>query len=202
MAVTELASYVRPSVLAGERVLVVPGPLGDLLPGGGLQRGAVTVVGGQPGAGATSVLLGLLAAVTTAGEWAALVDNHGIVGGIAAAEAGVVLDRLGVVRNVARAQWAAVVAALIEGTAAVAAVVPRWARAGDAHRLTARARERGTALIAVGAWPGEANVRLRAIATCWDARPGQIAHLEARTVRVEADGRFGRTRRRVLEIPA
>ncbi|HEV7685251.1 MAG TPA: hypothetical protein VGQ80_01705, partial [Acidimicrobiia bacterium] len=63
----ELAARVRPVVLAGERRLAVPGPLGDLLPRGGLQRGSVVRVEGAPGSGATSLVLSLLAAATAAG---------------------------------------------------------------------------------------------------------------------------------------
>jgi hypothetical protein len=196
------AAQVRPAVLAGERLLAVPGPVGDLLPGGGLQRGTVTVVDGVAGAGATSVLMQLLAAVTAAGEWAALVDNDGVVGAIAAAEAGVVLDRLGVIRRVPRDQWAAVVAALIEGTALVVTVVPRGARATDARRLGARARERGTAVVAVGPWPGDAAMRVRAEGSQWHALSGPVAQLGARSVRVTADARrYGRARAVDLILP-
>jgi hypothetical protein len=77
----ELAARVRPVVLAGERRLAVPGPLGDLLPGGGLQRGSVVRVEGTAGSGATSLVLSLLAAATVAGEWAAVVDGEGVLGG-------------------------------------------------------------------------------------------------------------------------
>jgi RecA/RadA recombinase len=182
----QLGASVQPAVLAGDRILPVPGPLGALLPGGGLQRGSVTVIDGLPGAGATSVLLHVLAAVTAAGEWTALVDGRSVVGGLAAAEAGVALERLGVVRGVPREQWAAVVAALLEGVALVAATVPRWARPGDARRLAARARERGAALLAVGGWPAEAALRLRAERTRWDP---VVSHAGARTVRIAVAGR-------------
>ena len=77
-----------PVVLARDRVLPVPGPLGALVPGGALQRGTVTTVGGEPGAGATSLAFGLAAAATAAGEWAAAVDLPGTLGGLAAAECG------------------------------------------------------------------------------------------------------------------
>jgi len=196
----ELAGRVQSPVLAGDRLLTVPEPLGALLPGGGIQRGSVTVVDGAPGSGASTIVLGLLAAVTAAGEWAALVDGHGAFGGLAAAEAGVALERLGVVRRVPRAQWATVVAALIEGTALVAAVVPRWARAGDARRLAARARERGTALVAVGDWPSDAAIRITAAGSQWSAR-GPVAALTDRelAVRVEAR-RFGAPRTTTLAV--
>src|SRR5205807_10166548 len=69
----DVAARVRPVVLAGERRLAVPGPLGEILPGGGLQRGSVVRVDGAPGSGATTLVLSLLAAATAAGEWAAVV---------------------------------------------------------------------------------------------------------------------------------
>ena len=55
-------------------------------------------VDGEPGAGASSVAFELAAAVTAVGEWAAAVDLDGSLGGRAAAEAGVALDRFAVVR--------------------------------------------------------------------------------------------------------
>ena len=125
----------RPVVLAGERRLAVPGPLGGILPGGGLQRGSVVRVEGAPGAGATSLVLTLLAAATAAGEWAAVVDGEGLLGGLAAAEAGVALERLAVVRSVPAALYGRVVATLLDGVAVVAAFVPRGFRPADARRL-------------------------------------------------------------------
>ncbi|HKY77491.1 MAG TPA: hypothetical protein VJS45_15190, partial [Acidimicrobiia bacterium] len=100
----------RPVVLAGERRLAVPGPLGELLPGGGLQRGSVVRVEGAAGSGAMSLVLSFLAAATAAGEWAAVVDGDGVLGGLAATEAGVALDRLAVVRAVPAGLYARVVA--------------------------------------------------------------------------------------------
>src|SRR5207249_2358866 len=121
---------VRPAVLAGERRLVVPGRLGSILPGGGLQRGSVVRVEGPIGSGATSLLLSLLAAATEAGEWAAAVDLEGVFGGVAAAEAGVALDRLAVVRAVPPERFGRVVGTLLDGVSVVAAPVPRTLRIG------------------------------------------------------------------------
>src|SRR4051794_15030410 len=73
----EVAGRARPFVGAADRLIRVPGPLGDALVNGGLRRGAVCTVEGAPGAGTTSVVLALAAAVTAAGEWAAVVDPHG-----------------------------------------------------------------------------------------------------------------------------
>ncbi|MGH8992891.1 MAG: hypothetical protein ACRDZ7_15385, partial [Acidimicrobiia bacterium] len=96
-ALVEVAGRARPVILAGERRLAVPGPVGDLFPGGGLQRGTVVAVEGPSGAGGTSLVLALLAAATGVGEWAAVVDTAGSFGALAAAEAGVALERLAVV---------------------------------------------------------------------------------------------------------
>src|SRR5581483_9661748 len=115
LGLKEVAQRVRPVVLAGERRLAVPGPLGGILPGGGLQRGSVVRIEGSPGSGATSLLVSLLAAATVAGEWAAVVDGEGVLGGLAAAEAGVALERLAVVRHVPAALYGRVVATLLDG---------------------------------------------------------------------------------------
>jgi hypothetical protein len=163
----EVADRVRPLVAATERLLPVPGLLGDALPNGGLRRGSVVTVDGVAGMGATSIVLTLAAAVTAAGEWAAIVDVAGTLGGRAAAEAGVALERLAVVRAVPANKWSTVVAALLDGFAFVATDVPVRCRIGDARRLAARARERAATLVALGPWPAEAAVRLHATTSQW-----------------------------------
>ncbi len=182
-----------PVVLARERLLSVPGPLGALLPGGALQRGAVATVGGEPGAGVTSLALGLAAAATAAGEWAAAVDLSGTIGGLAAGEAGVDLSRFAVVRGVPNDRWATVVAALLDGVSLVMADVPRGLRVGDARRLVARARERRTVLVMVSspahAWPADAGLRLWAEGGAWPGlEPGQGV-LAPRALRLRIEGR-------------
>jgi hypothetical protein len=137
----------RPLVSAHERLVVVPGPLGALLPHGGLRRGSVVTVEGAAGAGATSLAFALAAAVTAIGEWAAVVDLEGTLGPLGAAAAGVALDRFAVVRRVPPSRWAAVVGVLLDGAGVVIAEVPRHIDAGDARRLVARARERGAVLV-------------------------------------------------------
>ena len=190
----------RPVVLAGERRLAVPGPLGEVLPGGGLQRGSVVRVEGAPGSGATSLLLALLAAGTAAGEWAAVVDGDGVLGGLAAAEAGVALDRLAVVRAVPPALYGRVVATLLDGVTVVGAVVPRGFRLADARRLEARARERAAVLVAAGAWPGEAALRLRAEHVTWRGLGRGEGLLAERVLRVAVSGRGSAGRERVADL--
>ena len=190
----------RPVVLAGERRLAVPGPLGEILPGGGLQRGSVVRVEGAVGSGATSLLLSLLAAATAAGEWAAVVDGDGALGGLAAAEVGVALDRLAVVRAVPAALYARVVATLLDGVTVVGARTPRGFRLGDARRLEARARERAAVLVATGSWPGEAALRLRAEHSSWSGLGRGEGLLAQRVLRVAVTGRGAAGRERVAEL--
>jgi len=191
------ARRARPVSTAHERVVEVPGPLGRLIPGGGLRRGAVVALDGAPGAGVTSLALALAAAVTAVGEWAAAVDLDGTFGGLAAAEAGVALDRFAVVRPslvgpVPPDRWATAVAALLDGVSLVVAEVPRSVRAADARRLVARAREREVILVPVargGAWPAEAALRFRATGGPWPGLDAGSGVLADRTVRVEIEGR-------------
>ena len=193
----DVAGRVRPVVLAGERRIPVPGDLGALLPGDGLQRGSVVAVDGPPGSGATSLVLSLLAAATAAGEWAAVVDD-GSFGALAAAEAGVALERLAVVRgpgargvpeDADRRRWGRVVAALLDGMTLVATGAPPFLRAPDARRLAARARERAAVLVAIGPWPGEAALRLQASGSAWDGLGWGEGMLAGRSLRVEVGGR-------------
>jgi len=197
---TEVAQRVRPVVLAGERRLAVPGPLGEIIPGGGLQRGSVVRVEGPAGSGATSLVLSLLAAATVAGEWAALVDGDGVLGGLAAAEAGVALDRLAVVRAVPASLYSRVVATLLDGVTVVGATIPRGFRPADARRLEARARERAAVLVAAGSWPGEAALRLRAEHSSWSGLGRGEGLLGRRVLRVAVSGRGAAGRERVAEL--
>jgi hypothetical protein len=189
-----IARRVRPTVLARDRTLVIPGPLGDVLPDG-LVRGSVLVVEGDVGAGVTSAALSLCAAATAIGEWAAVVDLHGTLGGEVGAELGVAPERFVVVRRVPPDRWATTVSVLLDGMSVVVADVPRHVRAGDAQRLVARARERGVVLVPLiwppGQWPATATRRLHADGCSWPGLGIGSGLLTARppVVRIgEADG--------------
>lgn len=197
-ALAEAGRRARPVVLARDRVLPVQGALADVLPGSSVVRGSVVTVGGARGTGATSLALSLAAAATAGGEWAAAVDQDGTLGAEAAHEAGVALERFALIRpgpgGLPPARWATVVAALLDGVALVVADVPRYARAGDARRLAARARERGTVLVPVespgATWPAEASVRLHAGGGEWHGLTAGAGLLAERvvSVRVEVHG--------------
>lgn len=184
------ATRAAPAVLAGARLLAVAGPIGQLLPAGGIRRGSTVALDGPPGAGSTTVALVLAAATTSVGEWAAVVDPDGTLGARAAAEIGVALERCAIVRHAPADRWPTVVGALLDGVSLVAAVVPPSLRPGDARRLAARARERATVLVALGPWPVEATLRLHARGRDWSGLVtggGLLADREL-DVRVEGKG--------------
>jgi hypothetical protein len=184
-----VAARAQPLVHAGDRRLLVDGPLGLKLPGRGLQRGSTVALDGRPGTGSTTVAFQLAAAATSAGEWAAVVDPEGTLGAQAAIEAGVELERCAVVRRLPRDRWAAAVAALLDGVALVAAAVPPYLRAGDARRLVARARERAAVLVAIGPWPAEAALRLETGPSAWCGLETGTGLLTERDMEVRVEGR-------------
>lgn len=197
----QLGQRVRPVVLARDRAVALSGGLAGLVPGGALARGSVVRVDAAPGAGGTSVAFELAAAVTAAGEWAVAVDPDATLGALAARDAGVALDRFAVVRRVPPARWATVVAALLDGVSLVLADVPRGVRAGDAHRLVARAREREAILVVhagVDQWPTPASLTLQTSKGVWTGID-DAGFVTGRTLVVHVGGRGAAARPRVGE---
>lgn len=143
--------------------------------------------------GSTAVLLALIAGASAAGSWCAAVGLPWL-GAAAAAELGVALERLALVRHPGR-EWAGVVAAFLDGFDVVSVAVPARLRAGDARRLSARARERGAVLVAVGDWPG-ADVRVRAGPSRWTGLGEGCGRLQSRYVPVAVEGRAAAARPR------
>jgi hypothetical protein len=199
----QLAGKVAPVTLAGELLLPVGRELADLLPGRGLRRGSVVGVGsGATGsAGATSLLLSLVSAASAEGSWVGFVGLTD-VGWVAAAEAGLSLERIAVVANPG-GQWPMVAAALMDALDIVVLRPPARARVRrtDATRLLARARERGSVLIVMGdAWPDAPDIRLSPRASTWTGLGAGHGVLVERALDVAVDGRraAARERRAVL----
>ena len=199
------ATGVRPVAEPGAdgRVLPVVAPLAALLPGGGLRRGATVAVTGA--AGATSLMLALLAEASAGGAWAGVVGRPDL-GLVAAAEAGIALERLALVPYPG-ADLVAVTAALLDGLDLVA-VAGRVQHAGDRKRLAARARQRGAVLLPLGSWPG-ADLELACEQGRWrgvDAGEGDVGRLSRREMRVHLRGRgvapAGHSARLLLPGPA
>lgn len=190
LARAALARAEAPYTALGDRafgapVLPVNPKLAPLLPHGGLRGGSVISLRGS-----TSVLLLLLAAASRAGSWCALVGMPDI-GALAAAEAGVQLSKLALIPQ-PNGQTAQVVASLLDGIDLVV-LGPRvcdgtWLTAGDQRRLTARAKERGAVLIAVGQWPG-AEVQLQTEPPQWRGLHTGFGYLASQELTVTRAGR-------------
>ncbi len=213
-ALRELIEQVQPVVAAHEQTLPVDPALRDLLPFGGLQRGTTICVGGGPGA--TSLALALVAGPSRSGAWVGCVSVDSL-GWVAAAELGVDLDRVAVVRADVD-EWPTVAAALVDGFDVVLCGPDHRPDQRQVARLAGRARERGAVVVALEdsastrarpapgrSWPG-ADVRLMvdpASPVDWQG-PGQgWGRLRSRSLTVLASGRHGadRARRIVLGLP-
>ena len=177
-------------------LLPVPAPLAPLFPAGGLRRGSVLAV-----AGSTSLLIAVLAAVSAAGSWCAVIGLP-TLGVVAAAEAGVVPDRLALIPDPGP-DLAGVVGALIDGVDLVVVGSPAGLAPAQLRRLTARARQRGAVLIGVGSWPG-ADLRLSLRDAVWHGAGAGDGYLRQRRVTVLAEGRGSAARPRhvVVLLPA
>lgn len=155
--------------------------IADLLPDGGLRPGETYAISGS-----MSLLLALLAPVSQAGSWAAVVGMP-TLGAEAAHAHGVALDRLVLIPEPGT-RWLAVTSAVAE-VLPVVAVRPHG-RAGDADisRLSARLRDRGTVLLVQGAWP-QAQAMLSIEDPAWEGVGDGHGCLTRREVSVTVSSR-------------
>jgi hypothetical protein len=182
------------------RVLPVAEPLAGLLPGGGLRRGTTVALPSAPAT--TSLLLALLAEGSAEGAWVGVVGKPEL-GLLAAAEAGMQLERLALVPHPG-VDLLGVTTALLDGMdVVVMALGGRPVRAADRRRLEARARQRGAVLVALGQWAG-ADVELSCAEAQWHGLAAGAGRLRAREVRVRMRGRGvapgGRSARILLPV--
>lgn len=197
-----LAGLVRPASAQhpaeADRVLPVLPELTGLLPNRGLRRGSTIAVTGRPARnGSTSLVLALLAQASRSGSWCAVVGVPDL-GLVAAAEVGVVLDRLALVPQPGP-EWASVVAALIDGVDVVVTAVPAAVSASVANRLAARARQRGSVLVPYGPWTG-ADVTLRVVRGVWEGLGQGRGRLRRREVTISARGRGAAARPKEIKV--
>jgi hypothetical protein len=185
------------TTLAAERLLPVVPALRPLLPGQGLRRGSTVAVSRS-----AALALALVAGASAAGSWAAAVGLPDL-GMVAAAEAGIALERLALVPAPGARAWPAVVAALLDAVDVVLVRSPAGLPAREARRLAARARERGAVLVPLGAWPEAPDLRLAVTASAWRGLGQGHGRLEARWVEVAVGGRgaAARERRAGLWLP-
>jgi len=206
-SLADVARLTRPVTLARDHVVPLVGGLRGLVADDGLARGSTVVVSGT--SAVVSLALAVAAGPSAAGAWVAVVGRVDL-GLAAAAEAGIVTERLALVAEPPADQWATVVAALIGAVDVIVVGPGHRVRAGDARRLAARARERGTVLVQAGgrrptgSVPGlEADLRLTVVAARWQGLGDGHGHLQARRLTVEATGRrrSAQPRRAELWLP-
>jgi hypothetical protein len=163
-----------------------PSALRPLLPGGSVQGGSTVTV-----TGSTSLALAAAATARQDGGWCAVV-NAPDLGLLAAAEAGFDLEKLALIPR-PQDRWPAVAAALIDAFDVVllslGKTVPRFA---DARRLSARARERNSVLVAIvdqsKHWP-QADLRLHCQAVAWQGLGKGSGHLSVPQMHVSVSGK-------------
>jgi hypothetical protein len=173
-----------------DQLLPVGVALRPLLPG--LRRGGTVAVSGS-----TSLLFALLAEASAAGSWCAVVGLPRL-GLVAAAEAGIAVERLALVPHPGP-DWAAVVGALIDGIDIVVMATPTGVPAALATRLVARARQRGGVLVPVGRWPG-ADLTLEVVGGAWHGIGEGRGRLRRREVEILANGRGAAARPRRVRL--
>ncbi|MCL1870621.1 MAG: hypothetical protein FWF90_09455 [Promicromonosporaceae bacterium] len=181
----------RTTHLDAGRVRVHP-DLAALLHGGVLPVGGTLAVQGS-----TSLLLGLLATASHEGAWVAFVGAPA-VGMLAAADAGMALERVGLVPDPG-ADAPTVVAALLDGIDVVVVGPGTTLLDADRRRLAARARERGAVLVSTVRWPG-AHVTLDARGGTWWGVDQGAGWLRRRTLSVLRTGRGAAARPVELEV--
>ncbi len=186
-----LRTRVRPVSTAAERVVPLPEGLGALFPGGVVRRGTVVhVVPATPAtSGTTSLAVALLAAVSGAAGWAAIVGvpDPGVA---AIADAGVDLERLVLVPEPGP-HWAEVTAAALGGMAAVLVRPPASTPPRVARRLATITRERRSVLVVAAPlhWAEPPDVRLVVRRSAWTGLGEGHGHLRSRRCDVIAEGR-------------
>jgi hypothetical protein len=179
-----------------DRRLPVLSSFSTLLPDGLVRGATVAVTAGR--AGATSVLLALLAGASRGGAWCAVVGMPAL-SWAAAADIGVDLERLAVVPHPGP-DGAAVAATLLDGFDLVAFASPGPLAASVCSHLSARARTSKSVLLAYGsAWPG-AHLSVSVEASSWHGRRRLRAH--QLQVVVSGRGNAGRPRRDEVWLPA
>lgn len=188
----DLAHLAAPLTPAHDRTLPVIPSLEPLLPDG-LRRGVVVSVD-RP-----SLALALCAGPSEGGSWSAAVGAPAL-GYVAAAQAGVRLERLAVVPAPGEA-WAQVTAALLDAVDVVVLRVPAHPRPRELRALGARTRDRGAVLVSLGPWEG-AELRLRVTGERWAGLGPGWGHLTGRELEVAAAGRgtYARPRRGTIRV--
>lgn len=168
-----------------------------------LGPGRLVEMVGEPGSGLTRLGLRMLAEHSRVAP-VVVVDTRGWVSPEAAWEAGVLPERLIVVRCPDPLLWPKVTAALLEGVRAIYAEVPVRFREQDLRRLAALARARRAAVAmrstGRGLPAGVAHLRLRAVGIVWEGAHRGHGRLHRRRLIFEASGKGVAGIPRIVEV--
>ncbi len=147
----------------------------------GLVRGQVVAVEGS-----TSLMLALASQASREGAWVAIVSMPH-VGIMAASRRGIDLERVALIPQPG-AQAAAIMGACIDGMDVVLVGEHVALSHADRRRIGARARERGSIIVATGSWPG-AHVSLQVVSHQWRGAGAGDGRLREREVCVRVHGK-------------
>lgn len=201
LAARGLVTRAASGTASAERTLPLLPAFSALLPSATVQRGSVV---GCAGAAAVSLALAVVAGPSQQGAWVAVVGMP-VLGLAAAAEAGVVLERLVAVAGpFDDALWADLLAACIDGFDVVLlGPGTQQVQPGTARRLVARLQSRGAVAVTVGAPVFGADLRFECTTSSWSGLgDGHGVASERRTL-VELTGRrVPRPRRAEFRLPA
>jgi len=181
--------------LPGDGVLPVLPALRELLPAGGLPRGSVVAVGRW-----SLLCLALAAGASAAGAWCAVAGLPQL-GVVAAADAGLDLDRMLLIAEPGT-DLAAGGGLAARRLRAGAPPPPDRPSAQVRRRLEATVRRFGGVLVVAGEWDG-AQTRLLVARQEWTGMGAGHGRLRARRVQVVTDGRgaAAQSRARWLWLP-
>ncbi len=161
--------------------LAVPSALAPLFPGGGLRPGAAYALPDS-----ASLVLALLGETSRRGSWCAAVGLPDL-SAEAGAGHGVDPQRIALIPRPGD-RWISATASAAEVFPLVAVRPPRRASSGEVQRLDARLRDRGSALLVVGPWPG-AEASLAMNTPEWSGLGRGRGLLTSRSVTIAARGR-------------
>lgn len=177
------------------------GPFAAVFPQGLRPGASVAVTAARPvlEAAALRNAITLAAGVVPIDGWVAAVGVPSL-GVLAAAEAGLPLDRL-VFFAAPVAVWGTVAIAAVDAFDVAVIAVPVKPKLAEVRRLIGRARERGTTIVATGAgagsWSGEARITTAAVK--WDGVGAGHGSLRSCRVRIDLEGR-GAVRSRQADL--
>lgn len=189
---------VAPAKVSAIDVIAIPGGIGELLPGGGLERGSVVSCRGSAG-----ILAGILAAVTAAGHGAALVGGrHPRIGLLAVYEMGGQLSHLAVI-DATGGTPAEVVSVLATGVPVIVLDTPTTVPPAQARTLVSKIRSQRGVLVCTGRVRGiRADVALDAHPAGYSGMGRGFGRLQEIKVAVEVSGRNMRPCRSELLLAA